>query len=339
MTSILDLPPDLIEVIIRQKFNNVLDKVSKSKDIKKIKSYAQLLACLSSSCKYVNNLMNNWETIFIMKFQDNINLNRDCGMALAEINNGLQPSRALSLIVDTGCELCKAPRIRKVTWEFHNRYCEHCLKNVTVSDYCLKKLYNVDETLLTGLPFTTVDLYKRGIGYYSLNFYLKSSVILKISKLMNTSFESLDDVRKFILINKQLDEEVKREREEAIYNVIIHHSNKTMNYYTFFNNLTLQNMISKSNTLHRIIQNNIELSTEDINSIIREIVEKSVKIKVTQWTREIIDENKKSVTPNQFQTLVINMIDLTMKLIHEVEIDNFYKVWFRKNVLPSFDFK
>lgn len=158
-TKLTDMSTDILQIILKH--------LAEYYDVK-------LLAKLSATCTYLNGQINHesytvWQTAwdaFVCDYP-----------VLSTIKSPSSPKEKLKLHWMTGCQFCKAPRIRKVYTEFNVRCCKDCLYVRTISDYQLEKVHLVNLNLLKSLPFTSADLWNRSVGSYRLNFYWTDSVI------------------------------------------------------------------------------------------------------------------------------------------------------------------
>jgi hypothetical protein len=158
-TKLTDLPVDILQII--------LANFAEHYDVK-------LLAKLSATCKYMNDQIDHnsstiWQTAWNALARDY--------PELSTIKSPSSPKGRLKLHWMTGCQFCKAPRIRKVYREFNVRCCKSCLYARTISDYQLEKVHLVNLSRLKSLPFTSADLWSRSAGSYRLNFYWTDSVV------------------------------------------------------------------------------------------------------------------------------------------------------------------
>lgn len=98
---------------------------------------------------------------------------------------------AVALLMQTGCQVCGRPRIRKVHWEMMDgegvRCCRACLLDRTVSDYRLLHDYAIGhafpseyERLLREMPHIEKEMYAPRTGGYSLRFYWTASVLVRL---------------------------------------------------------------------------------------------------------------------------------------------------------------
>jgi hypothetical protein len=198
-TRITDIPNDCLLILISS-----IAKHTVRANIKSPNNAAKALVNLAMSNKTFYNLID-----------DNIwNIAWNTYKELHDTNNGnntMQSKDKILLYALTGCQFCKAPRIRKVYEEFGVRCCKECLYERTISDYRLKTDFGINLNQLSNLPFTTADLYSRYNGSYSLDFYwiedvekmfgrtLLSLANDKLTRQANTNNENLK-----VLINDKL---------------------------------------------------------------------------------------------------------------------------------------
>lgn len=130
--------------------------------------------------------------------------------------------RALLLVTVTGCELCGAKQIRKVTWPFMVRCCQDCLHSMTISDYRIKErfLVNPDEEF-QDFPSVSATLYARRVGSYTLRFFLKSHVLRLLRDKHGQNFESLEGAYQYIHRDRLEEERAVAERNEALLGAVI----------------------------------------------------------------------------------------------------------------------
>jgi hypothetical protein len=164
--AITGLPNDVVM--------NILHIASNDYDAKSRRA----LAMIGMTCKDMHHMTQTaWKQMWGRYEADNPSYIRSPAIDM------LNHSSALSLMCDKGCQICKAPRIRKIYPEFAVRCCERCLYDNTISDYRLENDYMVDsKTLLCQLPFTKKDMYSPRIGYYTLRFFWKKDVSRVIGK-------------------------------------------------------------------------------------------------------------------------------------------------------------
>jgi hypothetical protein len=51
--------------------------------------------------------------------------------------------RRLHLLLESGCQRCKCPRITKIHWPFPMRVCQDCIRAITVPEYVLRERYRL----------------------------------------------------------------------------------------------------------------------------------------------------------------------------------------------------
>lgn len=125
-----------------------------------------------------------------------------------EHNLNLPVKKYLELYTNIGCQHCGKARIRKVYTEYGVRYCTDCLYNHTISDYKLKKEYNIDRPdLLKNVRQNTVEMYHRKLGSYFATFYWTADVIKIIKDHFDCSLEEYSE-RWFEMNRKENDEKL-----------------------------------------------------------------------------------------------------------------------------------
>ena len=124
---------------------------------------------------------------------------RDADLGQRLVASGeLSAKRALELVAFTGCELCGAKAIRKVHWPFRVRCCRDCLFSRTISAHELRVEYGVASRELQELPKLRAELYRRGLGSYSCDFYWRTDVVDVLSRKHARTFATLHDAYAFI---------------------------------------------------------------------------------------------------------------------------------------------
>lgn len=167
-TNIIDLPNNILNEIIMININNI--KTIKSD--KKIEENLRSIINLYSSCKTLYKLYTErdiWEIIwnnlyFINKFH--------------EINISDNKLKVL-LYVLKGCQKCNAPKIRKVYGGINKRVCEYCFEELTISDYYLKKYYNIINIPDFLKYYEQTRTYKTGrysYDEYTNKYYLRTDI-------------------------------------------------------------------------------------------------------------------------------------------------------------------
>jgi hypothetical protein len=155
------------------------------------------LSALSGSCRDVRDaltLKDPWLGV-LTAMADYGNARQDgARLALEAVREGrIDAARALRLVGMTGCQLCGAPRIRKVHWEFRVRCCQACLEENTVSDWRLREELGVVVSAsladaadaadaagaagAAGAAHSTVEMYGPR-GAYTLKFYWRDDPAL-----------------------------------------------------------------------------------------------------------------------------------------------------------------
>jgi hypothetical protein len=93
--------------------------------------------------------------------------------------------RVVALASSVGCSRCRAPRIRKVTWEFGMRVCQTCLTALTVPDFTLTN-NGIDEKHWKHLRHLTKEMYNpytRGNRNYIMRLFLRRDLDAIVKQL------------------------------------------------------------------------------------------------------------------------------------------------------------
>ena len=102
----------------------------------------------------------------------------------------LSIKKCLELYCNTGCQHCGKSRIRKVYVEYGVRYCTDCLYDHTISDYKLKKEYEIGSLdILKNARQNTTEMYHRKLGNYTATFYWTADVVELVRTHFNCTLE------------------------------------------------------------------------------------------------------------------------------------------------------
>lgn len=164
-TSFMDLPEDVMRIVIRK----IAENTTRS-SINNPNAALRSLIALSATNKFVHQLVESdawqsaWQTY--------------CAIGGFVVTNyrTLSCKDRLLLVSLTGCQFCKAPRIRKIYSEYDVRCCEKCLHERTISDYRLKTDFRICGNMLLGFPYRLEQLYSRHHGTYEVKFYWRAHV-------------------------------------------------------------------------------------------------------------------------------------------------------------------
>lgn len=172
VTCLLNLPNDVLCIVLE----NIASHVTRA-SINKPQLAIKTLARLSSTCKDLNCMIDRDPDDAVWQSAWNTFQTASTTTIIPPSTSKMCAKKLLMLHSMTGCEFCKAPRIRKIYTEFGVRCCKTCLFERTLSDYRLKTDYFVNvQSRLQHLPYTTCELWSRYAGSYTLRFYWKTQV-------------------------------------------------------------------------------------------------------------------------------------------------------------------
>ena len=151
------LPSEIINIIVD---NLVASKVS---DVKKL----DRLEALEQTCNEFRSIVADkyaalYATLCITGAKDE-----------AMTRRGLRHKDRCRLLLHTGCQSCKTPRITKIHWPFPTRLCSECVGDIVVADYELPeyRVYN-----FSNREFLVRGTYSRYHGASSYRLFLRSDV-------------------------------------------------------------------------------------------------------------------------------------------------------------------
>jgi len=177
-TSLADIDIDALRIII----SNVAAQTVRC-NMKNKSAAVKSLIMLSMTCKTMHNLIdeNVWNEAYdAYNAVDRRELSSNEALLLEKLSS----KDRLVLFSHTGCQFCKAPRIRKVYPEFGVRCCKDCMQERTISSYRLSKDHLVNSDVYKGLPSITRDMYAHGVGSYTLTFYWLKDVEDRLGKTL-----------------------------------------------------------------------------------------------------------------------------------------------------------
>lgn len=100
----------------------------------------------------------------------------------------LSYKQRLHLLLESGCQRCGIPRIKKIHWPFPIRVCEECIKEVCISEYKLKKEYNI---VYKSDLFIEVNTWNQRTGNNKFKVYWKYLVEKKIGHSLLDTFMNI----------------------------------------------------------------------------------------------------------------------------------------------------
>ena len=153
---ITDLPPDVLDIVLRKISENVTRN-----NMKKPNTTTKVLALLSSTCKYLHSMIGEgvWEAAW-NAYVENVSTPKPIYTPKVSYKENLL------LHAHIGCQFCKTPRIRKIYYPFAMRCCTECLYAMTISGWRLKTDFKVPVYKYEHLPHTVVDMYAPRTGSY-----------------------------------------------------------------------------------------------------------------------------------------------------------------------------
>ena len=109
--------------------------VNAIRDDTHLKMFVRLL-CLRATCKEYLELVD--EKLVHLYAELSVPKEQETQMA------GFTTKQKLHLLLESGCQRCKAPRITKIHWPFPFRVCTACIDKIMVRDYELKNEYGIE---------------------------------------------------------------------------------------------------------------------------------------------------------------------------------------------------
>jgi hypothetical protein len=191
------LPYDVFETILTCAIQSMQSDIKKKFSLCKFNEYFQTFKNMARSCKLLCEILDTqWCDLLCIYAEYEHAHGREANEAKRLADNGkLTHIQALSLVVETGCQMCNAPRIRKVYWPYKRRICQQCLYANTVSDYALEQEYGLKKSDITGLPYNTREMYSRYASYFTLRFYWHSDVLNVYNKKYCKSIAKFSDIK------------------------------------------------------------------------------------------------------------------------------------------------
>lgn len=196
ITFTYELPNDVLEIIVSCLLNSMIDDIKQKFTLAKFNEYFQTLKALDQCSKFFHKVVEpKWYDLIKLYTTYEEEHGRDSTIALELVKSGkIMAKRSLNLVVETGCELCNAKRIRKVYWPFKRRLCQECLYSNTINSLTITNEYGLPAQRFTHLPFNTKDMYTHHIGSYTCKFYWKFHIIKVYNKTFGTTFKSFEEI-------------------------------------------------------------------------------------------------------------------------------------------------
>jgi hypothetical protein len=97
----------------------------------------------------------------------------------------------VELYTYSGCQLCDAPRIRKVYSMYKVRCCEACVRTHTISEYQLKLQYGIHASSLQSLSYRNVKSWNKHFGDTEFKCYWIADVEKLVLRTQGSSLEQL----------------------------------------------------------------------------------------------------------------------------------------------------
>lgn len=164
----------------------ILEKVPKVSG-----KFPQALFNLATTCKSLRDILNQTESQDIWeKAWHSVKQQRAAAQTEeSKLKNELEYSakQKLRLAGFTGCMICKAKGIRKVTWEFGVRCCKGCLIQNTIAEFYLNKDYDIPPTALSQLPYLWVSGFNKYLGPTEWKTFWRSSLTSVLQSIYGVS--------------------------------------------------------------------------------------------------------------------------------------------------------
>lgn len=203
----VELPNDILRVIITLIIKCMQQDLDAKFTLEKFTEYYQLYKNLSYTCKFLHSIMSEYwkDLLSLYTCYENVH-HREARHALKQVELwNLSYIQALSLVVETGCQICGAKRIRKVYWPFKRRICQSCLYANTVSDYVLKTEYGLVEEDIADYEFDEREMYSKPANlYYTLKFYWCTSVVNAFNIKYDAKFQTVKSIKNYIAGKREI---------------------------------------------------------------------------------------------------------------------------------------
>lgn len=214
------LPDDVMRLICDLISAEAVDEATSCAAVRTLRSLA--CACrvfgefLQSDARVWHSLLARFEDI---KFRESF-------VAVKLVRDGsMTPKQAVLLLAGTGCQMCGAPKIRKVYWPFRVRCCRTCLVDSTTSDYRLAQGFRLTRADLEGLPHIQTLMYspnaKSYAKTYMLTFFWNADVARVLNSKLGVEFRDMQDAYNHVRREEQERARVQEERNSGMFDVVM----------------------------------------------------------------------------------------------------------------------